>query len=42
MVGHGNQEEGTGSGKVRTSGYINVKLIYGSTCGKLPAENATM
>jgi len=42
MVGHGNWGEGTGEGKVRKLGYINEKLVYGSTCGKLPAESTGM
>jgi len=42
MVGHGNEGEGTGSGKVSKFGYINEKLVYGSTCDKFPAENAGM
>jgi len=42
MVGHGNLREGTGSEKVRKLGYIHETLVYGSTCGKIPAENARM
>ena len=42
MVGHANRREGTAYGKVRMLGYMNEKLVYGSTCGKLPAESAGM
>jgi hypothetical protein len=40
MVGHGNQGEATGQGKISKFGYINEKLVYGSKCGTLPAESA--
>ena len=42
MVGHGNRGDRTGSGKVSKLRYINEKLVYGSTCGELPAESAGM
>jgi len=42
IVGHENGGEGTAWGKVRKLGYIDEKWVYGSTCGKLPAESAGM
>jgi len=42
MVGHGNRGKGTGSGEVRKLDYINEKLVYRSTCDKLPAESTDM
>jgi len=42
MVGHGNQGDQTGYGKVGKLGYINERLVYGSTCSELPAESAGM
>jgi len=42
MVGHENRGEGTAYGNVMKLGCINWKRVYGSTCGKLPAEGAGM
>jgi len=42
MVCHGNQGDRTRYGKVSKGIYINEKLVYGSTCSKLPAESAGM
>ena len=42
MVCHGNRGEGPAWGRVRKLGYIDEKWVYGSTCGKLPAESAGM
>jgi hypothetical protein len=42
MVGHGNRGEANGEGKIRKLGYIDQTLVYGSKCGKLPAESAEM
>jgi hypothetical protein len=42
MVGHGNRGEATGSGKLRKLDYVDETLVYGSKCGKLPAERAEM
>jgi hypothetical protein len=42
MVGHGNQGEATGQGKISKFGYIKEKLVYGSKRGKLPAQSAKM
>jgi hypothetical protein len=42
MVRHGNRGEATGKGKIRKLGYIDKTLVYGSKCGKLPAESAGM
>lgn len=40
MVCDRNGAEGAGYGKVRKSDYICQKLVYGSICLKLQAENA--
>ena len=40
--GHRNRGDPTGYGKVSKLGYINEKLVYGSTCSELPAERAGM
>jgi len=42
VVCHGKCGEWAGWGKVRTSGYIHQNLVYGSTCGLLPAKCASM
>jgi hypothetical protein len=42
MVGHGNRGDQTGYMKVNMLGYINEKLVYGSTSNELPAESAGM
>jgi len=42
MVGHGNRGDRTGYGKVWKLGYINQKLVCGSTCSELPAKSAGM
>jgi len=42
MVGHRNWGDPTGYGKVSKLGYINEKLVYGSTCSELPAERTGM
>jgi hypothetical protein len=42
MVGHGNEGDATGLGKIRKLGNIDETLVYGSKCGKLPAETTEM
>jgi hypothetical protein len=42
MVGHGNRGEATGESRIPKFGYIDETLVYGSKCGKLPAESAEM
>jgi hypothetical protein len=42
MVGHGNRGEATGYSKICKLGNIDETLVYGSKCGKLPAESAEM